>query len=468
VNKTYKTAREGITMNQGYNFTEGSILRKMLLYSGPIFLTNLLQTSYQFIDSLWIGNLLGASALGAISISATVIFTVLSFIIGINGATLTVLSQQKGANNEKGLKESLNAFVVVLGILAIALGLVGYFFSGSILRLLGTPEAIFPLAKSYLQVNFLGILFLFGYNFIGTVLRALGDSKTPVRFVLLAVILNTVLDPLFIVTFDLGIEGAALATIVAQGSAFLYGIIYSLKKSKVPFTMPHLPEADYLKTILKLGLPGGLQMVAISGGVTAIMGIVAGFGEDVVAGFGASQRIDSIIMLPAFTLGSAVNSIAGQNIGALKWDRVNDIAKKGIFLILLVSTFISLLVFLSADVLIRLFVSDHETIAFGAAYLKAVAFFYPFLGINFVLNGIVRAAGAMVQVLVLNLISFWALRVPLTYLFTHFLGEGGIAYGIGTSFIISSVIALVYYRYGKWREIQLFEKKEEAASKQAK
>ncbi|RBW68157.1 MATE family efflux transporter [Bacillus taeanensis] len=453
-------------MNQGYDFTEGSILRKMLFYSGPIFLTNLLQTSYQFIDSLWIGNLLGASSLGAISISATVIFTVLSFIIGINGATLTVLSQQKGANDERGLKESLNAFVVVLGVLAVALGVVGYLFSGSILTLLGTPEAIFPLAKSYLQVNFLGILFLFGYNFIGTVLRALGDSKTPVRFVLWAVVLNTVLDPLFIVTFDLGIEGAALATIVAQGSAFLYGIIYSLKKSKVPFTMPHFPEANYLKTIIKLGLPGGLQMVAISGGVTAIMGIVAGFGEDVVAGFGASQRIDSIIMLPAFTLGSAVNSIAGQNIGALKWERVAEIAKKGILLILSVSFLISLLVFLSADLLIRLFVSDQETIAFGAAYLKAVAFFYPFLGINFVLNGIVRAAGAMVQVLVLNLISFWALRVPLTYLFTRFFDEDGIAYGIGTSFIISSIIALFYYRYGKWREIKLFEKKETEETRQ--
>src|SRR5690606_34913392 len=296
-------------------------------------------------------------------------------------------------------------------------------------------------------------------NFIGTVLRALGDSRTPVRFVFLAVILNAVLDPLFIHTFNLGIEGAAYATLVSQGAAFLYGIIHSIGNRKIPFTIPHIPEFIHFKTIMKLGLPGGLQMMTISGGVAAIMGIVASFGEDVVAGFGASQRIDSIIMIPAMTLGAAVTSMAGQNIGAQLWERVNEIAKKGLVLILSVSFVISLIVFLSADALIRLFISDKETIEFGARFLKTVAFFYPFLGINFALNGVVRAAGAMFQILVLNFISFWVLRVPLTYIFSNWLGTDGIAYGIGVSFVISSVIAASYYTFGKWRSINLFEEK---------
>lgn len=451
-------------MAQQLDFTKGSVPKQMIVFSVPIFLTNILQTSFQFIDSVWVGNLLGSASLGAISISATLIFTILSFIIGVNSASLTVLSQKKGADDEQGLKESLNAFVFVLGILAVTLGLVGFFLSGWLLKLLGTPADIFPLAKSYLQVNFLGILFLFGYNFIGTVLRALGDSKTPIRFVFLAVILNTILDPIFISWFDMGIVGAAYATIVSQGFAFVYGILYSVWRAGVPFVAPYLPPRFYFVTLFKLGCPAGLQMMAISGGIAAIMGIVANFGTDVVAGFGAAQRIDSIIMLPAFTLGSAVNSMAGQNIGIRAWDRVDAISRNGILLILGVSFSISTIAYFSAESLIRLFVNDESTIEFGSTYLKNVAFFYPFLGINFVLNGIVRAAGAMVQILILNLISFWVLRVPLTYFFSRWLGEDGIAFGIGTSFIISSIIAYGYYRWGNWREIEIFKEESDSST----
>ncbi|MBN8210647.1 MATE family efflux transporter [Bacillus sp. NTK071] len=448
-------------MDKSYDFTQGNIAKQMIYFSLPIFLTNLLQTSYQFIDSIWVGNLLGANALGAISIAAPVIFTVLSFIIGVNSATLTVLSQRKGAGDDRGLIESLNAFVVALTVLSISFGIIGYIFTEPILRFLGTPAEIFNSTKVYLRINFLGILFLFGYNFIGTVLRALGDSKTPIRFVLFAVLLNAAIDPLFISYFDWGIEGAAYATILSQGAAFLYGVIYSVWKSKVPFTVPHSPDMKELKRISKLGIPAGLQMMTVSAGVTAIMAIVAGFGTQVVAGFGVAQRLDRIIMLPAFTLGAAVNSMAGQNIGSGKWGRVSEISKNGIILILTVSFAISAIIFLSAESMIRLFIDDPKTIAFGETYLKTVAFFYPFLGINFVLNGVVKAAGAMVQVLILNVISFWVLRVPLTYLFSEWLGAEGIAYGIGVSFIISSIFAIAYYRYGKWRDIEIFNGNEE-------
>lgn len=137
-----------------YDFTEGSILSKMIFFSTPIFLANLLQASYQLIDSLWVGNLLGANALGAIAISGTVIFTILSFIIGINTAALTVLSQYKGAKDNEGLKASLNAFVVILGLMTLALGIFGFMLSGSILRWMGTPDDILPLATSYLRINY--------------------------------------------------------------------------------------------------------------------------------------------------------------------------------------------------------------------------------------------------------------------------------------------------------------------------
>jgi putative MATE family efflux protein len=444
-----------------HDFTQGNIWRQLIVFSGPIMLANLLQTSYQLVDSLWVGNLLGADALGAIAISGTIIFTVLSFIIGLNNAALTILSQQKGKKNTDGLKRYLNAFVVLLSIMAVSLGIIGFIFAEALLKLLGTPVEILDLATSYLQINFLGMLFLFGYNFISTVLRALGDSKTPLRFVTIAVLLNVVMDPLFIAVFDFGIQGAAFATIISQGVAFLYGIYHVLRKKLAPFTIPKLPRWQEIKLILHLGIPSGLQMSVISAGSAAIMSVVTSFGPATVGGFGAAQRLDSIVMLPAHALGTAVGSMAGQNIGVQNWGRVNKIARLGVIYNFAVMVAIGLLVVLFAEQAVRLFIQEEEAVRFGTRYLQIIALCYPFLGINFILNGVVRAAGAMYQVLVLNIISFWVLRYPLTYLFAKLMGDTGIAVGMGVSFMISSIFAYLYFRFGKWREKVLFKQKKQ-------
>ncbi|MEN2767172.1 MATE family efflux transporter [Ornithinibacillus xuwenensis] len=443
-------------MRKQHDFTQGNIFKQLIMFSGPIMLANLLQTSYQLIDSLWVGNLLGADALGAVAISGSIIFTVLSFIIGLNNAALTILSQQKGKKNQEGLQRYLNAFVVLLSIMSVSLGAVGFIFAEQLLQLLGTPEAIMDSAKSYLQINFLGMLFLFGYNFISTVLRALGNSKTPLRFVFVAVVLNLVMDPLFIAVFDMGIDGAAYATIISQGIAFLYGVFHVLHKRLAPFSIPKPPSLNEIKLILHLGIPSGLQMSVISAGSAAIMSVVTTFGSSVVGGFGAAGRLDSIIMLPAHALGTAVGSMAGQNIGVRNWGRVNKIAKYGVLYNFLVMAFVGLLVVLFAEYAVRMFIQEEEAVQFGTKYLQIIALCYPFLGINFILNGVVRASGAMYQVLALNVISFWVLRYPLTFLFSQMYGNIGIAIGMGLSFIISSIFAFLYFRYGKWRQKVLF------------
>lgn len=444
-------------MSKQMDFTEGNIFKQLIIFSGPIILANFLQTSFQLVDSLWIGNLLGANALGAVAVSSAIIFTMLSFVIGLNNATLTILSQQIGQNNKQGLKSYLNAFVVVLSILALIFTVVGYVFSEQMLKLLGTPSEQLPLANSYLQITFIGILFLFGYNFISTVLRAIGDSKSPLRFVLIAVLLNVVLDPLFISGFNLGIKGAALATIVSQGLAFVYGMYYILRNNLVPFQIPYLPKLSEVKLILHLGIPAGLQMSVISAGSAAIMSVVTTFGSAVVGGFGAAQRIDSIIMLPAHALGTAVNSMAGQNIGSQNWKRVHQIAKYGLIYNLTIMSLIGVFVFFFAEYLVMMFIREEASVEFATTYLKIMAFCFPFLGVNFILNGIVRASGAMYQVLVLNIISFWVLRYPLTFLFSTWLGDIGIAVGHGVSFFISSLLAAGYYKFGKWKEKELFQ-----------
>lgn len=443
-------------MAKKYDFTKGSIGKSLFYFSGPILLANLLQTSYQFIDSLWVGNLLGANALGAVAISGSILFVVLSFIIGLNNAALTILSQQKGKQNEEGLKRYLNAFVVLMTCIALLLGVSGFIFAEVLLNLLGTPEAMLTDAAIYLRINFIGILLLFGYNFISTVLRSIGDSKTPLYFVTAAVILNAVLDPLFIDTFGWGITGAGYATVVSQGFSFLLGFFYIVKKDLAPFTIPSMPSWKEIKLILHIGIPSSLQMAVISAGAAAIIGVVAAQGEAVVSGYSAAQRLDSLLMLPAHALSIAISSMAGQNIGAQNWGRVRDVAKYGVIYNFIIMLLIGIIVAVFAEYGVRLFIQDEASVRFGTLYLQIVALCYPFLGINFILNGVVRAAGAMYAVLVLNIISFWILRYPLTAWFSSLFGEIGIAFGVGASFILSSIAAIMYYRFGKWREKKLF------------
>ena len=428
-----------------------------MTFAGPILAANLLQSLFQLVDSLWVGNLLGAQALGAVAISGTIVFTVLSFVIGMNNAALAVLAQHKGRRDTAAFARYLNAFGVILLIASVVLGVAGFFGADAALRLLGTPADILDPAREYLQITFLGMLFLFGYNYLATVLRALGDSAPPLRFTVVAVVLNAALDPLLIHTAGWGVRGAAIATVVSQGVAFAYGVGHVARRRFVPAERPHLPGAAEVRLVFGLGIPSGLQMAVISAGSAAIMSVVTSFGADVVGGFGAAQRLDALIMLPAQALGIAVSTMAAQNIGRRAWDRVGELTRVAVVLNFAVMLAVGLAVWALADVAVGLFIDEPAAAEFGARYVRTVALFYPFLGINFVLNGVVRASGAMYQVLVLNIISFWVLRYPLTALAAELFGEAGIGIGIGASFVVSSVVAFAYFRLGRWREKQLFD-----------
>lgn len=440
------------------DFTTGPILKPLIIFSAPIMLANLLQTSFQIVDSLWVGNILGAEALGAVAIATTILVTILSFILGLNNAALTILSQQHGRKDDEGLKRYLNAFIVIMTLMSVVFAVIGYIFAESLLGILGTPDTILDMAASYLQISLLGMFFLFGYNFINTVFRALGDSRTPLRIVFIAVILNAVLSPLLLIVFDLGIQGAAIATVGSQAIAFLYSVYLAVKRNLVPFKIPSMPARYEVGLILKLGIPAGLQMGVIHAGIAAILSVVTQFGADSVAGFSAAQRLDSLIMLPAMALGTAVNAMAGQNIGIQQWSRVKQIARYAALYNFGLMLSVAAVVIIFAEAGIRMFIQDEAAVEFGTNYLRIVALCYPFLGLNFVLNGIVRASGAMYQVLILNIISFWILRYPLSALFASHFGEIGVGMGMGISFIISSIFAYLYYKFGKWREKELFKK----------
>lgn len=439
------------------NFTEGSIPRQLGAFSLPIVISSLLQVSIQLINGLWVGNLLGSEAFGAVTVGTIVMMVVLAFVMGVNQATLTIFAQLRGRGDNAAIRAYLSAFVIILGLLSASIGILGYIFAEALLALLNTPAAIMGEARVYLQINFAGTLLLIGYNFVSTVLRAFGDSRTPLYFVLLATLLTAVLSPLFIGGFQLGIAGAACAVVAAQGGAFLYSLVHLARKFPGHGFGLRVPQWAQVQTILRLGVPSGAQMVVIHAGTTVILSLVNSLGADAVAGFGAAQRLDNLILLPAVALGTAITAMSGQNIGVQQWPRVTQITRAGLVYTTTIMLLLASVLFIWAQPLVRLFIQDEASVAFGTSYLKTIAFFYPFIGLNFVFNSVVRGAGAMFQVLALNIISLWVLRVPLAYGATAIYGETGVALGIGFSFLLSSLFSFAYYRWGGWRTKRLFD-----------
>ncbi len=438
------------------DFTVGSIPRKLVLFSLPILLANLLQASMQLVNGLWVGNLLGSEAFAAVTVATTVLLVVLAFVLGMNNATLTIFAQLRGAGDARGINAYLGAFTILLVALSVVIGIAGYLCAERLLVLLNTPASIMDASTGYLRINFIGTLFLVGYNFVSTMLRAFGDSRTPLYFILLATVLAATLAPLFIAAFGLGVDGAAWAMVLAQGTAFLYSLAYLAKRpGRYPLT-PRLPGLREFRTIMELGIPSGVQMIVIYAGAAVILSLVNAYGDDVVAGFGAAQRLDSIILLPGVALGMAVNAMAAQNIGANQWQRVAQVTRAGVIFNAGIMLAIAGVLLVWAQPLIRLFIQDQGSVAFGVSYLRTIAVFYPFIGLNFIFNGVVRGSGAMFQVLALNIISLWVLRVPLAYGLTFLREEQGIALGIGISFLLSSLFSMAYYRWGGWREKELF------------
>lgn len=438
------------------NFTEGSIARHLGVFSLPIVVTSLLQVSIQLINGLWVGNLLGSVAFGAVTVGTILMMVVLAFVMGVNQATLTIFAQLRGRGDVGAIRGYLSTFVILLGLLSAAIGIAGYVFADALLALLNTPAAIIDEARLYLQINFVGTLLLVGYNFVSTALRAFGDSRTPLYFVLLATLLTTVLSPLFIGVLEWGVAGAAYAVVAAQGGAFLYSLVHLARKFPGHSFRLQLPQWVEVQTILRLGIPSGAQMVVIHAGTTVILSLVNSLGAHAVAGFGAAQRLDHLILLPAVALGTAVTAMAGQNIGAGHWPRITQITRAGILYNTSIMLALASVLFIWAEPLVRMFIQDEASVVFGTRYLKTIAFFYPFIGLNFVFNSVVRGAGAMFQVLALNIISLWVLRVPLAYWATSVYGETGVALGIGLSFMLSAGFSFAYYRWGRWRAKRLF------------
>ncbi len=446
---------------QAQDFTRGHIGRQIIRFSIPIILGNFVMQFYQIVDSAVVGRYLGKEALASVGASMPVIFALISLVIGIGTGASVVISQYYGAKQPEKVKytsDTLHIFLIGAGAL---LALVGIFLTEPILRLTGLPEELLPAASQYLQIYLIGIVLLFGFNAVAAILRGVGDSTTPLYFLVISALLNIGLDFLFIVGLDWGVAGAAWATVISQGSAYFAAVWY-VNRTQQLFRIHLLKlKFDYgiFKQCLRYGLPTGVQQSFVALAGVALIGIVNTQGTDVIAGYSAAIRLDSLAMIPAMNFAMALTSFVGQNIGAGRIDRARKGLRKTLLFSSLVCVFITAVIVLFGSNILRLFTSDPAVVDVGHNYLVIVSSFYLVFSTMFVINGLLRGAGAVIVPMFSTLISLWLVRLPVAFGLERSMGTQGIWWSIPIGWLSGLIIAFIYYKSGKWENRSIFARK---------
>ena len=373
-------------------FDHGNEGRKILFFAIPMLLGNFFQIFNTLVDSIIVGNYIGKSALAAIGSAFPVIFALISLVIGIASGISIVISQYYGAKDIKSVKRAIDtAFIFLIGASAV-LGTIGIIFAPQIFSSLHLSNESMNEAITYIRIYLSGIIFMAGFNGAMGILRGLGDSKTPLYFLIIVTISNIILEIVFIIILKMGIEGAAYATMGAQVIGFVISISY-LNRSHAVVNLRFFKmifDKSIFKQSLKIGLPSGLQQVFVALGMVALIRIVNEFGTNAMAAYTIAGRIDSFASLPAMNFSMALSSFVGQNIGAGKLDRVKNGLKATLLMSCLITLTVTILVGLFSTPLMRAFTHDSEVIAIGARYLVIVCSFYLFFTIMFAFTRIIK------------------------------------------------------------------------------
>lgn len=430
---------------------EGSLILKFAL---PMLLGNVFQQLYNIVDSIIVGNFIGKEALAAVGASFPIIFAFLSLIIGIASGSTIVIAQYFGAKDLEKVKRTINTLFIFLFFASIAISIIGISFSEEIFRLLKLPEEIIPQAKTYFNIFMAGVIVSFGFNGTSAILRGLGDSKTPLYFLIISTFINIGLDLLFVLVLKMGIAGVAIASVIAQGGAFFTAIIYLNRTHKiVRFSFKDLKfDRDIFKKSVRIGLPTGLQQTFVALGMMALISIVNGFGTDVIAAYSVATRIDSIASLPAMNFAAALATFVGQNIGAKKIDRVRAGFIATLKMSSIISVVVSVSVLLFSSSIISIFTDDPEVIRIGKEYLIIVSAFYIVFTAMFTISGVMRGAGDTLIPMFISLIALWVIRIPGAWILSKKLGEIGIWWAIPMGWFVGFALSYIYYLTGNWKK----------------
>ena len=443
------------------DMTEGKPVKQILRFTIPMLLGNIAQQLYNTADSIIVGRFVGDNALAAVGSAGPILNLMLVLFMGISVGASIMVSQYFGARQREHLSKSIGCCITLTAISSLFIMIMGPLVTRPILELLGTPESIIDWCTTYLWIIFIGILGSGFYNIMSGVLRGLGDSFAALVYLVVATVLNIILDLVFVAYFGLGVAGVAIATVLAQFvSAFLCMRRLTNMKDVFDLKKEYLwPDSFYTKNLVKLGLPSGVTQAIFSMSMIVVQNLTNTFGEQYIAANVIVMRVDGFVMLPAFSFGSAMTTFAGQHIGAGKVHRVEQGAKNGTLVAMAISAVLSGLILIFGKSIMGIFTSTADLITLSYNMMCILIIGYIAMEVTQCLSGIMRGAGDTVTPMWISMISSILLRVPMAYILVYLsktpeLPQGN-CYMMQISMLITwtigAFITFVMYKVGKWK-----------------
>lgn len=437
------------------DMTQGSIRREMILFAIPLLAGNIFQQLYNTIDSIIVGQYVGADALGAVTSVAPAINTLVGFFMGFSAGSSVVISHYFGAKNVDGLRRAVHTCISCTFILGLLLMFFGYYVTPPLLIFMSTPKSVMPLASQYLQIYFLGILGLMLYNIGSAILRAVGDSVRPLLFLVITSILNIILDLFFVVSLKMGVAGAAYATIISQFiSAILTILVLFFSKEIYNLKIKELTiDRKILGQIIQIGMPAGIQSAIISFSNLFVQGYINRFGASSTAGWGAYGRIDAFVMLPMQSIALTATTFVGQNAGAGNVKRIKDGIRESLVLAAVCTVALVIPEFIAAPKIVSLFNADPEVIRYGTLFIRMNCFFDILCCSNQTHAGALRGVGDAKAPMYIMLFSFVLFRQIYLFIASHLTSSIypiSIAYPMG--WLVCSIIMLIYFKNSNWEK----------------
>lgn len=433
--------------------TSGSITKHLIIFSIPLLLGNLFQQLYNAIDSAIVGHFIGDNALAAVGSSAPVTNLLVSFFMGIGIGASVIIAKYFGARDKDKLSRSLHTAITFIIIVGIMMSIIGYFACPFILSLINTPIEVMNEATTYLKIIFIGNIFTMFYNMASGILRAVGDSKHPLYYLIIATIVNIILDFIFIAYFQLGIAGAAYATIIAQAISALLTLLQLITtKQEYQLSLNKLSlDKQMLKEIINVGIPSGIQNGIVSFSNLVVQGNINSFGSIAMAGCSAYSKIDGFAILPVLSYSNALTTFTSQNMGANKIDRVKKGVRSGLILSITTTLAISLGLILYSDKLLTLFTNDPEVIKYGLYQMQILAPCYFLLAISHAFNGIIRGSGKTKVPMIVMIVCWCLMRMAWISISVPIFQDIRFVFmGWPITWLASTIIFIIYYKKGNW------------------
>ena len=437
---------------------DGPVGKNLFYLSLPVIVINLLQTAYNLADTFWLGQYSG-EALAAITFAFPLVFFLISLGMGLAVAGSVLVAQFEGSGKPERRNYAASQTIGFSALASVILGLFGYFFIGDVVGLLGATGDVASSASGYLEIISIGLFSMFGFFVFQSLMRGFGDTVTPMLLMLGTVVLNIIIDPIFIFGWwiipEMGVEGAAIATVISRALSLTIGIWLLFKGIRGPeISLSEMaPDLEFFKKMMSIGVPASIEGTGRSVSVNAVTAVVGwSFADPIVAGFGIGIRVFSMIFLPAAAVGRGVESMTGQNLGAGRFERAGETARQGAKYSFLILTALGAITFVFARPIASVFTTNPQIAQTGAEFLRYVAFSFGFIGVLRSYNGSFRGAGKTVTAAVISIATLGLIRLPIAYIGSIRLGTTGVWAAFFISNVLGALIAYSWYQKGTWKQ----------------